>query len=238
MTLRTALLAGILALAARALPAQEIQMTFSGQAVCMDTPACSVSVPYQISMDIDTLSGHQFPPTVQLVNGVPSVVSFDAENMHITDFTEIVGGNRAFVASADDLNINFTNPLGGSDFAMDTQNFLWDSGALPPPPAAGFSLENYLLSWNGLSPGSDGAIVEGLAADQTLQIASAHIVAVKVAEPGLLTLLITGLAGLALGRLRTDHFVRRHSTVTQCVPLSVTQINSGPPPMSIEPAWW
>ena len=36
---------------------------------------------------------------------------------------------------------------------------------------------------------------------------------------------------------RRSHLVRRHSTVTHCDDVSVTQTNCGPPPMSIEPAW-
>src|SRR6516162_7233347 len=39
------------------------------------------------------------------------------------------------------------------------------------------------------------------------------------------------------GRFDVCHFVRRHSTVTQCIDVSATQTNCGPPPMSIEPAW-
>ena len=49
-----------------------------------------------------------------------------------------------------------------------------------------------------------------------------------------------GLGGLGVAqpaRVRS-HFVRRHSTVAQCIWLFARQINSGPPPVSIESAWW
>jgi hypothetical protein len=192
------------AAAASSLQAQEVQMTFNGLG-CLDS-ACTQEIPFVVSFDLNTLSGNLQTSVVPFANGmpspggVPSVVAFNASNMAVTNFFESVSGNSAFVASTTGALSGLNGAFGV--FTVGVENFFWDGDSFLayPPPAAGFTLENLLLAGNGQSGFALGFLSQGLAATQDIKVLGGTIQVTRVPEPGVLALLLTGLACLGLAR--------------------------------------
>jgi len=204
-----------LAAGASSLHAQEVHMTFSGEVMCamVTAPACG-PYPFVVSFDINAQSGQQ-GEMVRSVNGVPSVVGFNAANLQITNFEETIGGQRASVASAGTGLSIAPNPGGVPTLGSGALNFVLNSAAIDAPPAAGFTLANYLMRYNGLMPGQPTGFnpglanttgqylgIERLAPMQVTVPATATSVTAPVSapEPGMLALLLTSLAGLGFAR--------------------------------------
>ena len=205
MSLRTVLLAGILALAATALRAEEFQMTIQGVGCPNGAPPnCSTTVPVSITADFNSLAG---AVAATFAGGVADTLNGSAP---LTNYTEIVGGHT--LASGTDSTLSFgcfgfpVSPnlyecggsfggVSGGDIELWMKTVTQAQFQSFTDPLASLLLMNpgFQCSAGGASSQCtmDGGPFGTLAVDAPVTFA-------PVPEPGLLSLFVVGLVGLAL----------------------------------------
>jgi hypothetical protein len=203
MFLRSTLLTGaFLALAAIApIRAQELQLTFSGGACALSASLINClnggpppQIPFTVSFDINTASA-QLSPQFLAVNGVNSLGRLLAE-VTGTNFSAELGGVGVPLPWSSPVAIQLTEELfGGYEFDLETNPFSAVNGFAGPflTQAQYQAFKNPLFSMLA-GPGTDinGGEGGGLGDEMT----GIRISAASVAEPGVIPLLLSGMAGL------------------------------------------
>ena len=205
MDIRTVLLAGTLAFAVTAVRSEELQVSYSGQA-CPEF-SCSSSEPFSLSYDVDTQSGQTSasfgvsPPAITS----PVLGEFDTSNQVITNFVAVVGGRT--VLSIPKTSGQFAWAIEDPtlyDFGGNvTGGFIFDSLATPVIGEAEFQKQPdplaFMLLLAASPPDGNGVGIALLGPDTAPQLAlSGQMFITAVPTPGMLPLLLAGLAGLAL----------------------------------------
>ena len=211
MNLRTALLAGMLALAATALRAEEFQMSIQGVGCPNGAPPdCSTTVPVTITADFNSLAGGV---SATFAGGIADTLNGNAP---LTNYTEIVGSHTLAFAANSSLSFGCFGPVlpnlyecGGSFGGVSGGDIeLWMKTVTQAQFQA-FSdpLASLLLT----NPGFQ-CTAGGVSAQCTMDggpfgtlAVQAPVTFTPVPAPGPLTLFLAALIGLALSR-HTKHF--------------------------------
>jgi hypothetical protein len=202
MFLRSTLLAGaFLALAAIApVRAQELQLTFSGQACAPSTNVSCLnggpppSVPFIVSFDINTATAQLFPYFVA-INSVSSLGMLGAQ-LTGTNFSAELGGARVPLPWSSTVAIQLTDELeGGYEFDLQANGFDMENGFVGPflTQAQYQAFKNPLFSILA-GPGTDINGGEGGGLGDALT--GIRVSVASVPEPGVIPLLLSGMAGL------------------------------------------
>jgi len=212
MNLRTALLAGILIVAATAIRAEELQVRVHGTAICDPILGCNPqttpSGPFSVSYDVNTRSGTQTRFFLQ-----NELLVFNADSLSITNFSAIVDGHTLFFAP---------HTSGLFRFLVESRGIYEFTGGAGPAPGGVFGFEaavspvltpaqflalkdplaDMLLLYRSPPGGPCGTIDCVLTPDLQL-IGTMTITRVPTPEP--LSLFLAGVVGLALSRRRKQH---------------------------------
>ena len=194
MNLRTALLAGTLALVCTGLRAEELQFTLTGLNF-----ASGNAVPFSLPLELNTVTGALSSNTAPVV--------FDPDVVPIETFTATLNGRPVY--SAADLTVAY-DPFTATGTVLDTpgpsptgvQNFGWEFGLYPGPYTVTTALVPTTTTWAASPAYSEvmwaadlnpSAVVWGF---RSFPVS----VSASVPEPGVISLLLSGMAGLWLAR--------------------------------------
>jgi hypothetical protein len=194
------LVRSLLAVVSLPLSAEELAYTITGTAIPMTGPP--VTAPFSLSFTLDTLSGTQS----SMFGSGGCMQTFAASSLAISAYTASVGGKTVgnvanTLGGVTATNISGTNGTCGSmELSVDVvgpPTFVWDLGAGPTPTQTHFTtspdpLADILASFPG--QGVDGELGD----TWNLEPQS---VDVRVPEPGILDLVVTGFFGAAIASL-------------------------------------
>jgi hypothetical protein len=213
MDVRTALLAGALALAGTVVRAEELQWTVSGIANPIP-PNTAAGGPFFVSFDLNTQSGQLTP---FFSNGY--LGTLEATNLAVTNYLQIVGGQTFYSAHGSTAEMLFAGFISccydwtGGPGAPSGFSFGWDNVVGPQLTEAQYlalkdPLAAMLLGWSGTTTGCCGGLDPG-----PWSPGLARMIITAVPTPGPLSIFLAGLVALVVSWRR-----KQYSSVLEPLP--------------------